>query len=63
MSDYEAQLETAVRGIKKEELQVMCLRERGWLQAASNPRQADSQPSVLDDPCVKGGVCNLPPVR
>ena len=62
---YEAQLDTAVRKIKVEELQVMCLRERGWQQAASNTRHADPQPSVSapDAPCVKVGVCDLPTLR
>jgi hypothetical protein len=47
----------------KDELQRMCLRERGWQQARSDTNQVSLQPPVSDANCDKNGVCNALPMR
>jgi hypothetical protein len=59
----QAGYESAARGMTKDELQRMCLRERGWQQARSDTHQVSLQPPVSDANCDKNGVCNALPMR
>ena len=66
---YEAGYEAAARGMTKDDLQRICLRERGWQQVSVNtrpvndPPPANLPPAAPDATCDKNAICDPQPMR
>ena len=66
---YEGGYEADARGMTKDDLQRICLRERGWQQVSVNTRPvkdpplANLPPAAPDATCDKNAICDPQPMH